>query len=214
METKAVLTGDLIGSTDAGSPAVDRAIDILADSARHISQWAGADTRFTRFRGDGWQLYLDFPGLVLTACVYLSARLRASNCGLTSRISVGLGPVDRLGTTNLADASGDAFTRSGHGLDHIKRSDRLVMDGGGAMAGFFRGIFAQTAFQVSRWSHEQAEAVALALDREGRTQQDLAKDLGISRQALLARLNSAGFHALDQTLNAFEGYDFPHEQAR
>ena len=215
MENVAVLTGDLIASTDAGAETVDQAMAVLADASRKIGLWAQADTRFTRFRGDGWQIYLDFPGLAFRACLYLIARLKASGCNLETRVSVGIGTVERLGTVNLSDASGAAFTVSGHGLDDMPRSGRLAISGVKHMARFFTGIYAQAEFQAYRWSREQAEAVAIALeshqDPADPTIEELARSLGITRQAFQARLKGAGYHALTEILFAFESTDYPIE---
>ena len=76
--TAAILTGDLIGSTDAPANALERAMDALAATARGISDWtpwSDAGTRFTRFRGDGWQAHVADPGLaVLTGDIIRSTR--------------------------------------------------------------------------------------------------------------------------------------------
>ena len=215
MENVAVLTGDLIASTKAGAETVDQAMAVLAAASTQIGLWAQADTRFTRFRGDGWQIYIDFPGLAYRACLYLVARLKASGCTLETRISVGIGTVERLGTANLSDANGAAFIVSGHGLDDMPRSGRLAISGVKHMAKFFTGIYAQAEFQAYRWSREQAEAIALALELhkhpDDPTIEDMARPLGITRQALQARLKGAGYHALTEILYAIESYDYPIE---
>lgn len=82
----AVLTGDLIGSTDAQTHAVEETMRLLKDMAIQISP----STHFTRFRGDGWQIYLESPGKSLFAILFLWAGLRAARC-LESRIALGLG---------------------------------------------------------------------------------------------------------------------------
>ncbi len=99
----------------------------LASAARQMADWMHSDTRFTRHRGDGWQIYLAQPGLALRGCLFLTASLKASRLGLATRISVGVGAVDRLGAAGLSEASGDAFTFSGQGLDAMPGSKRLVI---------------------------------------------------------------------------------------
>ncbi len=212
MRSHAILTGDLIGSTKVRAAEVDHAMSVLGAAAGTLGDWVAADTRFTRFRGDGWQIYLASPGPAFRACLYLTARMKAAGCQLETRISVGLGPVERLGTADLSDASGPAFTSSGHGLDDMPRANRLAISGAKWLDGFFSGIYSQAEFQARRWSREQAEAITLALEMGRKntrpTLEDLSGPLGISRQALQARLNSAGYHALTRTLDAFERYDY------
>ena len=204
MTIGAVLTGDLIASTDATHDDVDDAMAVLSTAAMRVSDWVNTSTRFTRFRGDGWQMFLSDPSLTLRCCLFLIASLRASNIGLTTRISVGIGNTDRLGQASLSDASGEAFIISGHGLDHMAKSKRLDIAGAGDLNIWQMAIFDLVAWQSGRWSREQAEAAMIALEPGINAQAEIAARLGITRQAVQARLNTAGIPALQNALRAFE----------
>ena len=204
MENIAVLTGDLVASTKAESSAVDRAMQALSQAALNLSVWAGHDTRFTRFRGDGWQLYLAQPGLTLRATLFLTAFLRAADAGLATRISVSIAPYRSLGETGLSGASGVAFTQSGRGLDQMPTSMRMGFDGVGCYAIWQSALLDITSWQANRWTREQATAMALALDPTNPTQDQIAQSLGITRQAVQVRLKGAGLSALQSALFAFE----------
>jgi hypothetical protein len=207
-EAKAVLTGDLMSSTRAGPERTDRALCALAAAADVISQWLHEDTRFTRFRGDGWQIYLGAqPGLAFRASLYLAARLRMAETGLATRIAAGVGPVVRVGTAGLADASGVAFEISGHALDHMERTRRLVIEGVG-ITPWHVSLFEVADWMVRRWSCAQAEAVALALNDKAAAMADLAAEIGVTRQAFEARLAGSGLRALETALWAFDNETF------
>lgn len=211
MEPIAVLTGDLIASTAAAPAMVDRAMQALSEAARTLGNWAGHDTRFTRFRGDGWQLYLAKPRLTLRATLFLTAWLRASDAGLATRIAIAIGPHDRLGASGLSGASGLAFERSGRGLDVMRSPDTIAFDAtpvSGNLptteAPWQHAVMALAHWQASHWSREQAEAMVLALSPKAPTQDQIALTLGITRQAVQARLRGAGLRALQPALAAFE----------
>ncbi|MBI1172140.1 hypothetical protein GC209_12125 [bacterium] len=205
MEPIAVLTGDLIASTKAEGAAVDRAMQTLARAARMIGGWAGHDTRFTRFRGDGWQIYLARPGLVLRAMLFLTAYMRAADTGLATRMAIAIAPYDRLGEAGLSGASGLAFERSGRELDRMRRHDTLAFAAGPAAWEPWQGaVLTLAEWQAGRWTREQAEAMAMALDPLAPTQDQIAQSLGITRQAVQARLKGAGLAALHAALAAFE----------
>jgi len=207
-ETKAVITGDIIGSTKAGPARTDRAIAVLAETAHEISNWLHHDTRFTRFRGDGWQIYFaGQPGLVFRASLLLAARLRAADIGLATRIAAGIGAVERLGDTGLSGASGEAFEMSGRTLDNMDRTRRIAIDGPGVTPWHEAG-FEIADWMIRRWSREQAEAVALTLLNDGVAMAELAARIGVSRQAFEARLSSSGFRALDTALWVFDNETF------
>jgi hypothetical protein len=200
----AVLTGDLIASTDATPKAVDDAMAVLSSAADRVSAWTNTRTLFTRFRGDGWQMFLSDPGLTLRCCLLLIASLRASSIGLATRISVGIGTTGSLGRGSLSDASGEAFVMSGHGLDNMAKTKRLEIAGAWDLNSWQTAIFDIVEWQSGRWSREQAEAALVALEPGNHAQADMAAKLGITRQAMQARLNSAGVPALASSLRAFE----------
>lgn len=204
MENAAVLTGDLIGSTRAAPEAVDAAMAALAATAGTITDWAGADTRFTRFRGDGWQIYLAKPALTLRATLLLIARLRAGGSGLQTRLSIAVGPVDRLGEVGLAAAAGAAFTLSGRNLDQMQATSTFIY-AEPALPDTWKAATLDLAHWMARnWTREQAEAVSLALDQPRPTDEVLARRLNISRQAFQARLKGSGLMAASSALNTFE----------
>ena len=95
----AVLTGDLVGSRAAGDVNIAAAMEQLSRTAHKLDQ----NARFSRFRGDGWQLVLHEPNRALFATLLLLADLRASRLSIETRISVGIDGVQSFGTANLSE---------------------------------------------------------------------------------------------------------------
>lgn len=190
----AVLTGDLIGSTAAGPAAVSAAMLRIETVAERLD----APFQFARFRGDGWQIYLDEPGLGLATALRIIASLRAAE-GLESRIAVGLGDAvfaqAATASTDLSlgSATGSAFTASGRALDEMQKNRRLVVAGSGLDRLHYR-LVSMIDARVLRWSHEQAEVLETALGPGNvSTQEWMAEKHGITRQAVAARLRAADF---------------------
>ena len=150
-------------------------MEALAEAARGVSAWSRArDTRFTRFRGDGWQMHVADPGPRRSARRSSPvARLRAADAGLATRVAIGIGQVDSLGSGDLADARGPAFETSGRALDRMPRTRRLAIDGE-------RGDGAPPHHRrPPRRAHHpleprQAEAMALHLAPDNPTLTDIA----------------------------------------
>lgn len=187
-QTVAVLTGDLIASTRAPVAAVSASMALIAQIAARI----GKTTRFTRYRGDGWQIYLDDPGLGLWAMLLIAASLRAADLP-ESRIALGLGAAHGGSADSLVTAGGEAFTASGRALDAMAAPARLALAGAGVDR-LHQRLVALLDERAAGWSREQAEAVAMALEPEAQpTQAQIAARLGITRQAVAARLQAAGF---------------------
>lgn len=202
--TIAVLTGDLVGHVRKGTTATEAAMTALAQTADGIAGWTGqAAPRFTRFRGDGWQIYLTQPPLSLRAAVVMQARLMT--LGMESRIAIGIGPAESLGTTNLADAAGPAFETSGRGLDAMGDAWRLHIAGDGVLPQDSQ-IADLLGERMQRWTPAQAEAAALRLASRDRvvTLFDIGRVLGISPQAVNDRLRGAGSNVLESVLRRWE----------
>jgi len=205
---KAVISGDLIASSAKGGAAIDVAMASLAETAAHLSMLTESDTRFTRHRGDGWQIYVDLPGLALSCALAMATALRRSGTGLDTRQAIGFGRVERLPAETLGGAYGEAFELSGRALDQMAKGARLCLANRLIVTPWHAALIALIDWQSARWSKEQAEAVQARLLDAARPNAELAAGLGISRQAFEARLSSAGFPALEPALQAFQSADW------
>ncbi|MGJ8623767.1 MAG: hypothetical protein ACSHW1_13450 [Yoonia sp.] len=207
-----VLTGDLIKSRQATSADIAAAFDCLQQTATDFGQVWDIDLRFTRFRGDGWQVVLDVPGLTLHAIIHFTATLRAAKPDIATRIAAGVGTTDSLGTADLSDATGPAFFISGDHLDGMSPKRRLALAGQGIGTAQC-AIIDLTEFITLGWTAGQAQAVALAIQDYPRTHDEIAQDLGITRQAVQSRLAGAGFAYFENALYAIRNHDFTTAQA-
>jgi hypothetical protein len=215
----AVITGDLIGSTTAPE-RLEATLDRIAATAAFLTTFTGEDTRFTRFRGDGWQIILA-PHYYLRAIALILAELKTERRALSTRFGIGIGPVETTGTIDLRDATGDAFIQSGHALDSLtrdhttrlaatlaaglgptERAERLR----GAVEWSDAALLPMLAFIARRWTPAQAEAMALALKNDRQTQASIAAQLGITRQALNTRLTGAGYGPVLTAIKLTEQY--------
>ena len=206
MTELAVITGDLVGSTRHPSDQIDAAMQAIEGAAADIADWhsPSTDTRFTRFRGDGWQICLSDPRLSLRAAVVIQGRLIAR--GMESRISIGIGAADTLGTADLSDAAGRAFELSGHGLDQMGDTWRLAIDKDGIQVED-QLIADLLGERMGRWTAAQAEAAAMQLASPGRirTLFEIGKQLKISPQAVNDRVRGAGCPVIASVLRRWEG---------
>lgn len=204
-QANAVLTGDLISSRKASRDDISAAMNALSDAAKDFGNAWTLNLRFTRFRGDGWQAFVEEPRLVLDAILYLFCRLREADTPLDTRISAGIATVDSIGTDDLSDATGDAFFISGDHLEQARKRHFLL---GGPSIGIWQNAAILLVDQIAfGWTSAQAQAVAMDILQD-RTQEEIARQLGVSRQAIQQRLAGAGYSAVSETLNAFRNHDY------
>ncbi len=197
-----VLTGDLIGSTQAGPAATDAAIGLIQSVALDRGLFPGAELRFARYRGDGWQIYCSDQARVFRIIALVLANLHSKPDLPKTRIAAACGKVSSLPATGLASASGDAFTLSGRSLDSMGRR-KLVYSQTDTKQDWKTALFQYLEWQAYRWSPEQAEAIALSFRLDPAHPGKSAEELGISRQAFSARLEGAGYAPLWEAENAF-----------
>jgi hypothetical protein len=199
----AVLTGDLVRSTELAPHELVKTFGALERAAGDIADWQGAPTGFTRYRGDGWQLILTRPKLTLRAALKIIAAVRSLGDGHATRIAVGLG-VGELGQGgSLASAGGEAFVASGRALDDIGSKVQLTIAAKGAEGALYR-----LADHVTKgWTQAQSRAIEPLLAPDKPTHAEVARQLGISRQAVEKALNGAGFGAIEASLNLVEADD-------
>lgn len=201
--TFAVLTGDIVGSSELTARELEAAMAALGDAAGQIGTWEdGIVTAFARRGGDGWQLALDRPHLSLRAVLFLKAALRRADPGGTTRIAVaeGDGTLPPPPRRDPNAAHGPAFTASGRALGAMPRHARLTHAAGGAMAAAFR-----LADHISDgWTQAQARALFEVLPPGSGKRAEAAARIGITREAVNQALWSAGYRALSDAMNHLE----------
>ena len=213
---EAVLTGDLVASTEASPEAVNKAMEALASAAGQIAQWPTREntvignTHFTRFRGDGWQMLVSAGAFGLRAALLAYATLAARALLPDTRVAVGLSTVDDVPGHDLSDAHGAAFALSGRALARMQGAARLTV-AGHRITPLRSAFIALLDEQISSWTPQQAEAMVLALPPDPPTQTAMAERLGISPQALSYRLSGARWPAIRRILQEWERPHPPEE---
>jgi hypothetical protein len=185
-----IFSGDIIKSTSLSQAELDDAMTVIHKTLQDQSDF---NIHFTRYRGDGWQAASARTIDAFENAIAVLANLRSK--GLSSRIAIGIGRIEHLGTTDLSDGRGAAFTASGHALDQMQRGQTLAL-AGETVSNEDKAIAALLDERISRWSREQAEAVAKSLSPGSETDRESAKSLGISPQAMSDRLYNAGFPSM------------------
>lgn len=195
----AVLAGDFIGSADWPEGAVARAHALLAAEAARIATWAGGPTRYTRNRGDGWQIVIARPAFDLRAALVLRAVLRAEGKAFSTRIALARG-VGEVAGDDLNRARGPVFIAAGRGLDTMHGEITLDHMSAGAL-----GAAALLADRISAgWTPAQARAIAPMLAPDPPTHAEVAASIGISRSAVSQALAAAHHDAFARALARIE----------
>ena len=203
--TWAVLTGDIVDSSDMAPEDLDALMSALNDIAKQLSGWQHTsenktESAFARRGGDGWQIALNRPQFALRAALFVQSCLRSIDGGLATRVATATGDGTVPEQADLNSAHGPVFRDSGRLLDTLKGRTLLAHADGGALGASFR-----LADHISQgWTQAQARAVHAMLPPEAGPRRLAAERLGISRQAIDQALWAAGFPALNAALQQIE----------
>ena len=211
----AVLTGDIVNSTALAPDELESVRGWLSDAIDEVKHWKRGLVRGNAefFRGDAWQLLLAEPALALRTAVFLRASLLAEP-RVDSRVSIGLGRVEKISRGRISLSTGEAFSLSGRALDQMTQYSRMTIEvpqSAGAMAAWFPVIAGLCDSLISQWTARQAEIVCLAITPGEQTQEEIAETLvpAVSRQAVTKALDSANWHSIRAAIRQFETTDWP-----
>jgi hypothetical protein len=210
----AVLTGDIVASRQLSAERLERARRVIAAAA---AQFRRRQPRALSgvpevFRGDAWQLLLREPRWALRVALLIRAQLLASN-DVRTRVSIGIGGVDLVNPRRISLSTGEAFTLSGHALDHITGYFDLtgaLPERAAPLAGWFPAMLHLCSGLVRPWTRRQAEIVSLALLADNPTHESIAGSLRprVSKQSVTESLAAARWRPLLEGIRVFEQTDW------
>jgi len=210
----AVLTGDLVASRRLSAGRLERTRACLAAGA---AQFRRRQPRALCgmpevFRGDAWQLLLNEPRWALRLALLIRALLLARN-DVRTRVSIGIGAVDAVNRRRISLSTGEAFTLSGHALDHITGHFDLtgaLPERAAPLERWFPAMLHLCSGLVRPWTRRQAEIVSLALLADNPTHESIAGSLRprVSKQSVTESLAAARWRPLLEGIRVFEQTDW------
>lgn len=213
----AVLTGDLVRSSNLSAAEVARARAALDRANQQISSWdyhllAG---KVDFFRGDSWQIALGDIRYFLRAAVLVRGHLRSEGIDFDTRISIGIGGADEINSDRTSLSLGEAFTISGRSLDGMTGAGGIIAEvpaWAEAGWGWLKPITVLCSALVDQWTERQADLVVRMLSRPAGIQQiELASELAIAKQTLSKALAAADFAALSAAIDYVETSHWPRQ---
>ncbi len=207
----AVITGDLVGSSEIDYACRKAVLSYMHDSFRFLEKEMNLKDdillSFEIFRGDSFQAVLN-PQHALLASVILYLKLGIfdrKGADLSVRISIGIGSIDYLPESgNIGEADGMAFRLSGKALDSMKKKDQylLITSPDPALDLLFESQCAFFDLTASRWTDIQKEILLGKLS--GLTQEEIAAMKGKTQSSVSQSLKAAGFDAIKTFLDNYE----------
>jgi hypothetical protein len=207
----AVLTGDIVKSRELStdrSKALQQRLISAATAFEAVFPGTVVGT-LEITRGDGWQVALQKSGNALRLALFIRAVVK-SEFSTDTRVSIGIGPVDRLEPARIIESTGLAFERSGHALEAMDKAQRLALH---VQPDEPRDHIILNLLDciASKWTDKEAFSVAGALLLH--TQEMIAQNSPVSdqsgkkptRQAISYALSRASWKSVRSCVDFFEG---------
>ena len=199
---KAVLTGDLVHSTQYHPKQLAEVLDVLDKEFNTLEH-----ASFRLYRGDSFQGVIDRIDLALLYALRIRtaiARLDFEGASIRTdaRIAIGLGTID-FTRASILESNGSAFQHSGKALDEIKNSTRRLSLRADdiAITQEFEVSLALLDGMMSKWGVASHEVVYF-LTQDYKEQQ-IAEILGISQAAVNARKKVVQWDAIKLLLQRY-----------
>ena len=199
----AVITGDLVNSTELGHIKVEQAFARLEACANMQADWYGAPLHFTRHRGDGWQVVLTRPKMALRSALAFRATLRTKGSEFDSYMGIAEGDVVGDVGPDLNAETANVFTDSGRNLTSVR--DILSWQKIKCSVDAIQAVSILADDITQGWTPTQAETVLQFMDpNKKHNKTEVSKTLGKSRQTVTKTLSSASFGAIHPVLILIE----------
>jgi len=206
----AVLTGDLIGFSMLAGDAADRVgplirrlttdlAEVEVGGAPSVTVWLDL------YRGDAWQAVVSPAAAAWRVALYARAVMRSELEETDTRVSIGIGRIDEVGEDRPSHGRGEAFTRSGRGLDGLSNRSMTFDAGPGGDTAAWDAAAAVTDSLIERtWTEKRSRAITGVL--RGWTQQRTAGlwEPYIAQASVSGLLSDAGWNGIKHAMQSFE----------
>jgi len=205
---KAVITGDLIDSTNYKPQELDGILNIINTEFEAFRTTYQTD--FKIFRGDSFQgvvldpvLALDLAMTIKTAVSKIAIQNKSSSGLVDFRIAIGIGNIN-LKRDSILESNGEAFQFSGKALDTMKGDyPRLLLKTADEnLNDEFNVHFGLLDSVTSKWSVASAEVIYYL--HKGKKEIEVAKILGINQSAVNHRKKAANWDAIFMLLKRYK----------
>lgn len=216
---KAVITGDIIGSSKLSS---DHRVLLYETQKDLITELNDLGHEFALYRGDSIQGVIERPSEALSIALRIKSKIKAiypekeekeqENSRKKKpgrrpvsdiRLSIGIGDIGFQADT-VKESDGSAFRHSGHSLDEMKAQRRTLSltTGDAPLDETWDVILALLDQLMEKWTYSSAELIYELL--LGEKEVDISEKLSISQPAVNHRKRYASWDAIKAMLSLYD----------
>lgn len=212
---KAVITADLIDSSQYDEEVLEKVLDTLSSEFDQIiKHHKKKEVRFNIYRGDSFQGVIQDPANALLISLQIKAVINRIHLKKTKKnktyskvadfkIAIGIGTID-LERKAISESNGQAFQFSGRSLDEMKTENRKtrLKSPEQEIDDEFNTSFYLLDTITDKWSTASAEVVYYLL--KGFKEREIAQELKITQSAVNQRKKASGWEAISGLLERYQ----------
>lgn len=197
MAISAVITGDIVGSTQLSKPHLKK---LMVEFNKILTGY-----QYEFFRGDSFQVFFKSPAEALFILLQMRTAamklLPAASAPINDiRASIGIGQV-KMPVRSLQTAADEAFILSGRTFDSMKPPQRLLITGSEKNAISNTGLLVVGDFIDYIFRRLTAKQAAVVFELlMNRTQTETARQLKKSQATIHKHVQSAGWPEIEKLL--------------
>ncbi|MXV52150.1 hypothetical protein GS399_14320 [Pedobacter sp. HMF7647] len=195
-----VITGDLTGFTKLKDTSRRK---LTEQTKKLFAIWQEHPGYAEIFRGDSFQLLFSdvetaLKRMIQIRCWFIKSSPDQQKPVLDAKMAIGLGAVDYIGTT-VHDSDGEAFHLSGRSFDALDGEKLKIITANTELNRQLDVITNLMNLVIESWTTGQAAVIFEII--ENKTQQQIAKELGIGQSAVNNRIRLSKWKSIEQTIN-------------
>lgn len=199
---RAVITGDIMGSSNYGGRAKRAYLDTMLTTALKNIFTAKKD-KTDIYRGDSFQIETDATQVLRKAIQLRTFIIKESEGATDAYLAIGIGKIlYEANTTKQSD--GEAYQLSGKTFEQLQKGINMQMKTAWTdWNGLFNAIAILCDSILNNLTANQAEAIYHSLF-DNKTQTEIAKELDLKQSSISARLKGGHFDALKEAIENYE----------
>lgn len=211
---KAILTGDIVGSTRLNPKRRQELFEIFSVLSKLLKEQYPQEISYeiSNFRGDGWQMIVNHPEYSLEISLFIRTfiRYKFKEEKLDTRIAIGIGKTSFIPPENISAGDGPAYTISGHLLETLSSSRMAIgyAEKGDDLASLgAESLVLLIDLIITSWGPSQCQAVFWALHNYKQT--EIAEKwipTPIKQAAVSKSLKTAGWERIKIGLQFFKKF--------
>lgn len=191
----AVITGDIINSTEKGSSNWLKELKLV------LNQYGSSPEKWEIYRGDSFQLKLPVEKGI-TAAFHIKAVIKQIK-NKDVRMGIGIG-MEEYVSGKISESNGTAYQNSGLSFESLKKNTLSIKSNDADWDEPLNIMLELVLFIADKWTTSQAGVIKASIENPEKNQNQLAELLEKTQSTISASLDRSGYDSLQKIVEYYK----------